>query len=130
MKSLLTYSFVLSMALSVCAQDFIKKDENDFYKIQNIGLPEGCIMEVGGMCTMPDGRIAISTRRGEVWIMENTNMTNNTLPRFSKYAEGVHECLGIAYKNGLLYVATRGELTRLIDYNHDGKADAYEPVAS
>ena len=36
--------------------------------------------------------------------------------------------LGVAYKNGSLYVVQRGELTRLFDSNMDGKADVFETI--
>lgn len=36
--------------------------------------------------------------------------------------------MGVAYKNGSLYVVQRGELTRLYDSNMDGKADVFETI--
>jgi cytochrome c551/c552 len=38
--------------------------------------------------------------------------------------------LGVAYKNGSLYVVQRGELTRLYDSNMDGRADIFETIYS
>src|SRR5215213_4052095 len=43
--------------------------EDDFYKLITLPIPEGVILEVGGMVTLPDGSIAVCTRRGEVWIL-------------------------------------------------------------
>jgi cytochrome c551/c552 len=40
----------------------------------------------------------------------------------------MHEVLGLAYKDGALYCAQRGELTKLVDTDMDGKADVYETV--
>jgi cytochrome c551/c552 len=77
------------------------------------------------LCTMPDGNLAIATRRGDVYIVENPTSPK---PYFRKFASGLHELLGIAYKNGSLYVAQRGELTRLQDANMDGKADIFETI--
>jgi cytochrome c551/c552 len=74
---------------------------------------------------MPDGNLAIATRRGDVYIVENPTSPK---PYFRKFASGLHELLGIAYKNGSLYVAQRGELTRLQDANMDGKADIFETI--
>jgi len=82
-------------------------------------------LEVGGLITLPNGSLGISTRRGEVWIVDNP--TSRT-PYFRKFATGLHEILGLAYKDGFLYCAQRGELTKLIDKNGDGKADIYETV--
>ncbi|HKG07616.1 MAG TPA: hypothetical protein VKB19_14195 [Pedobacter sp.] len=99
--------------------------EEDFYKINKVRTPEGMILEVGGLATLPNGDLGISTRRGDVYIVENP--TSNR-PYFRKFASGLHEILGLAYKDGALYCAQRGELTKLIDRNQDGKADVYETV--
>ncbi|WP_316799965.1 hypothetical protein [Pedobacter frigidisoli] len=99
--------------------------EEDFFRINKVRVPEGPILEVGGLVTMPNGDLAISTRRGEVFIVENPTSAR---PYWRRFAYGLHEILGIAYKNGALYVAQRGELTKLIDKDQDGKADVYETV--
>ena len=101
--------------------------EDDYYKIMTIPVPEGILLEVGGVATMPDGRIAVATRRGDVWTIENPNGLNGN-PKFTLFASGLHEALGLLYHNGSLYSAQRGELTKLTDKNGDGKADGYETV--
>ncbi|TKC09520.1 hypothetical protein [Pedobacter frigoris] len=113
----------LSFSTAVFAQETPK--EEDFYKINKVRIPEGPILEVGGLITLPNGDLGISTRRGEVYVVENP--TSNR-PYFRKFATGLHEILGIAYKDGAIYVAQRGELTKLIDKNMDGKADVYETI--
>jgi len=102
--------------------------EEDYYKILTLPTPEGILLEVGGVATLPDGRIAVSTRRGDVWIVENPSLQNGTSPKYTLFASGLHEALGLAYKEEALYVAQRGELTKLMDKNGDGKADVYETV--
>ncbi|WP_316814630.1 c-type cytochrome [Pedobacter nyackensis] len=99
--------------------------EEDFFKIMKVRMPEGPVLEVGGLVTLPNGDLGISTRRGDVFIVENP--TSNR-PYFRKFATGLHEILGIAYKDGAIYVAQRGELTKLMDKNMDGKADVYETI--
>lgn len=101
--------------------------ENDYYKIAKIAIPEGIVLEVGGLVTMPNGNLAASTRRGEVYIIENPS---SGTPNFRKFATGLHEILGLALKNDQLYCAQRGELTKLVDADGDGKADQYITVAS
>ena len=114
---------ILGMQTMSYAQESPK--EEDFFKINKLRSPEGTLLEVGGLCTMPDGNLAIATRRGDVYIVENPTSPK---PYFRKFASGLHELLGIAYKNGSLYVAQRGELTRLQDANMDGKADIFETI--
>jgi len=118
--AILALSFSFS---AVFAQETPK--EEDFFKINKVRVPEGPILEVGGLITMPNGDLAISTRRGEVFIVENPTSAK---PYWRRFAYGLHEILGIAYKNGALYVAQRGELTKLFDKDQDGKADVYETI--
>ncbi|MGV3586913.1 MAG: c-type cytochrome [Adhaeribacter sp.] len=99
--------------------------EEDYYKIMKVVAPEGTILEVGGLTMLPNGDLGVSTRRGDVYIIENPTSRR---PYFRKFASGLHEVLGLAYKDGALYCAQRGELTKLVDTNKDGKADVYETV--
>jgi cytochrome c551/c552 len=123
-----TFKMLAMLALSfsfttVWAQETPK--EEDFFKIMKVRIPEGPVLEVGGLVTLPNGDLGISTRRGDVYVVENP--TSNR-PYFRKFATGLHEILGLAYKEGAFYVAQRGELTKLIDKNMDGKADVYETI--
>jgi len=118
-----TAILLLSSFMMLNAQESAK--EEDFFKISKIHSPEGLVLEVGGLCTMPDGNLAVTTRRGDVYIVENPTSIK---PYFRKFASGLHEVLGIAYKSGSLYVVQRGELTRLHDSNMDGKADVFETI--
>lgn len=101
--------------------------EDDYYKIITLPIPEGMLVEAGGVATLPDGRVAVATRRGDVWMIENPNAENGN-PKFTLFASGLHEALGLLYHDGGLYSAQRGELTKLIDKNGDGKADLYETI--
>ncbi|WP_423147094.1 hypothetical protein [Rubrolithibacter danxiaensis] len=125
-KNILVASAALCFsAFSVLGQESPK--EEDFFKISKVTSPEGTLLEVGGLTMLPNGDLAISTRRGDVFIAENPTSLR---PYFRKFASGLHEILGLVYKNGALYCAQRGELTKLVDTNMDGKADVYETVYS
>ncbi|MDJ1506185.1 DUF7133 domain-containing protein [Xanthocytophaga agilis] len=126
LKHIIGWSAAVLLPLSMQAQESPK--EEDFYKIATIPVPEGIVMEVGGVTTLPNGDIAVSTRRGDVWVIKNPYMSNGAYPSFTKFASGLHEILGLVYKDGSLYCAQRGELTKLTDKNGDGKADSYETV--
>jgi hypothetical protein len=125
--NILILGFLLIQGIVFGQETKIPKEE-DFYKIITVPTPEGVLLEVGGVATLPDGRIAVSTRRGDVWIIENPTMENNSNPRFTLFASGLHESLGLAYRDGALFTAQRGELTKLVDTNGDGKADVYETI--
>ncbi|CAN5429828.1 hypothetical protein BH23BAC1_BH23BAC1_18210 [soil metagenome] len=102
--------------------------EEDHYKMITLPIPEGIELEVGGLASLPNGTLAVSTRRGDVYIVENPYMLNGGMPYYRKFASGLHEILGLAYKDGAFYMAQRGELTKLTDKDRDGKADVYETV--
>lgn len=121
--ALLPAAFSISAVSPVNAQESAK--EEDFFKIMKVTAPEGTILEVGGLTMLPNGNLGVSTRRGDVFIVENPTSQR---PYFRKFASGLHEVLGLAYKDGALYCAQRGELTKLVDTNQDGKADVYETV--
>jgi len=99
--------------------------EDDFFKIMKVPAPEGTILEVGGLCTLSNGTLAVTTRRGDIFMVENPTGQH---PFFRKFASGLHEVLGAAWKDGALYVVQRGELTKLVDTNMDGKADVFETI--
>lgn len=118
--------FLMTTAItSVKAQESPR--EEDFFRIARISSPEGTLLEVGGLCTLPNGDLGVATRRGDIFIVENPSSNK---PYFKKVASGLHEVLGLAYKNGSLYCAQRGELTKMTDTNMDGKMDLFETVYS
>lgn len=120
---LLLAAFSLTGNSAAQAQEAPK--EEDFFKIMKVTAPEGTILEVGGLAMLPNGDLGVSTRRGDVYIVQNPTSPR---PYFRKFASGLHEVLGLVYKDGALYCAQRGELTKLVDTNKDGKADVYETV--
>lgn len=120
---LLTTALLAGPSMQARAQESPK--EEDFFRILRISSPEGTLLEVGGLTVLPNGNLGISTRRGDVFIVENPTSAQ---PFFRKFASGLHEILGLAYKDGALYCAQRGELTKLVDTDMDGKADVYETV--
>ena len=122
---------LLLITSGLMAQDEPKQEgskENDFYRITTIPTPEGVLIEGGGVLSLPNGSMAVCTRRGDVWILENPTMSGGTGVTFKKFASGLHEPLGLAYKDGALYTAQRGELTKLVDTDGDGVADIYKTV--
>jgi azurin/glucose/arabinose dehydrogenase len=103
-------------------------NEAEYYRIATLPIPEGIVLEVGGLETMPDGRLAVATRRGDVWLIENPSGANGGRPHYTRFAQGLHEALGLTYHDGALLTTQRSELTRLRDTDGDGRADRYETV--
>jgi len=99
--------------------------EDDFYKIITVPTPEGVELEVGGLAIMPNGNLSASTRRGDIFLIKNPYMINNTPPQYKKIAEGLHEVLGLNYINNKLWATQRGEVTILEDLNGDENIDKF-----
>jgi cytochrome c551/c552 len=119
---------LLAISIGVFGQKPAPKTEQDFYEIKTLPIPQDLYLEVGGLATMPDGRLAVSTRRGEIWIVENPYQKDSHQTNYRRFASGLHEILGLAYKDGVFYCSQRGELTKITDTNRDGVADLYEPI--
>ena len=102
--------------------------ENDVYRLTAFTLPEGVSLEVGAMELLPDGRLAMSTRRGEIWLVSNPFADDSATMKWTRFAHGLHEVLGVSYRDGWLYVTQRGDVSRLKDTDGDDIADVYEVV--
>ena len=124
------YSMLFLLAAFCSSKGFAQAEsarEEDYFRILRVPTPEGVFLEVGGLATMPNGDLAVATRRGDVFIIENPTSQK---PHFVTFASGLHEVLGLAYKDGALYCTQRGEFTKLVDTDHDGVADVVETVLS
>ncbi len=119
-------TLLLLLTVSTFAQKNVVQSEKDFYALKTVAIPDNVKLEVGGIAVMPDGRIAASTRRGEIWIIQNAY--GNGQPHFTRFASGLHEVLGLAYRDGAFYCTQRGELTKIEDKNNDGIADSYTSI--
>jgi hypothetical protein len=103
--------------------------EDDYYKLLRFQTPKGVVMEAGALEVLPDGKVAVGTRRGEIWLIDNAYAPDPKDAKFTRFAHGLHEVLGLAYKDGWLYVTQRCELSRIKDSDGDGKADVFETVS-
>src|SRR4051812_32005007 len=45
--------------------------EDDYYPIFPLPIPEGVVLESGAVELLPDGRLAASSRRGEIYLISN-----------------------------------------------------------
>ena len=101
--------------------------ESVYYEIVDVPIPKGVMLEVGGLALTGKDKLGVSTRRGEVWLIDKPYSKK---PVFSKFATGLHEPLGLAYRDNSFYLSQRGELTRIQDTDNDGKADAFKTIFS
>ena len=109
------------------SMDHSPDEEKYYYQLVTLPIPEEVLLEVGGLDVLNDGRPAVATRRGEVWLVDGVYEANPS-PTYHLFAQGLHEPLGLLAKDGAIYTAQRGELTRLVDEDGDEQADLYETV--
>ncbi|MDQ2664669.1 MAG: c-type cytochrome [Gemmatimonadota bacterium] len=72
-----------------------------------------------------DGRAAVVTFEGDVWIVSGVDRTLGSLT-WKRFASGLYEPLSIAVVRDTIYVYDRQGIVRLRDINGDGEADVYE----
>lgn len=104
-------------------------ESNDAYVIdripQPIPNPWKRNVRLAAMDFLPDGRMAIVTYDGDVWLVSGLtgNLQNVTWKRF---ASGLHEPMGLQVVAGSIYVSDRNGIVKLHDEDKDGQADFYE----
>ncbi|MFY0628403.1 MAG: auracyanin family protein [Reichenbachiella sp.] len=100
-------------------------EENKYYQMVTIPIPKDIKLEVGGLAFNDQDQLGVSTRRGEVWLIDKPYSKK---PIFNLFANGLHEPLGLAFSNKRFYLSQRGELTELVDKNSDGRADIFKTI--
>ena len=72
------------------------------YRIVELPIPRELALECGSLAALPDGKLAIGTRRGEILIVDGAF---EPLPRpvISTFAAGLDEVLGLGYRDGAFY---------------------------
>ena len=81
-----------------------------------------------GVDFLPDGRVAVCTAHGDVWVV-TVDETAGTCS-WRRFAAGLYQPMGLKVVDGQVHVLERGQLTRLHDRNGDGEADFYENVCN
>ena len=102
--------------------------EREYYPIVNIPLPPETVIEAGAFAVLPNNRVAVGTRRGDIYIIEGVD-DQKPDPKFHLFASGLDEIFGLTWKDNSFYVTQSCELTRISDTNNDGKADRFETIS-
>jgi len=118
----------LGLGLFTLGSVLFAQEQSDYYRIETYELPQGVNFEASGLAVLPDGKLAVALRKGEVWIAQQPE--NVAKPGFKLFASGLHEILGLAWHDGALYATQRSEVTKLRDVDGDGKADEYLTAAT
>lgn len=121
------YTGILAIMFLGAVLGLQAQKESDFYKIVDVPIPDDVLLEVGGLAFNDADQLGVTTRRGELWLIDRPYSQN---PAYTKYAQGLHEPLGLNFRDGSFYTAQRGELTQLTDRDGNGKADVYKTIYS
>lgn len=102
--------------------------ESKYYRIVDVPAPQHLGIEAGCFEVLPDQRLAIGTRRGDIFMVEGA-FDEHPKPSFHRFASGLDEVLGMSYNDGAFYVTQQTEVTRITDRDGDGRADRFQTLS-
>jgi len=103
--------------------------ESKYYPIVDLAIPPEVPMHPGSFEVLPDGRLAVGTRRGDVYFISGA-FEDPPNPVYQLFASGQDEIFGMSWRNGALTITQFGEVTRLRDTYGDGMADQFETLTN
>jgi hypothetical protein len=99
------------------------------YVVDTITVPEEnpwrSWMRLTGHDFFSDGRAAVCTWNGDVWLVSGIDEGLGQV-KWKRFAAGLYEPLGLKIVNDVVHVRGRDQITRLRDLNGDGEADHYQ----
>lgn len=104
-------------------------EEAKYYPIVNIPIPLEVPMHAGSFEILPDGRLAVGTRRGDIYFVKGA-FDIPPLPEYHLFASGQDEIFGLSWKDGAMTATQFGEVTRISDTDGDEVADRYETLTN
>lgn len=104
-------------------------EEAKYYPIVNVPIPPTVPMRPGGFEILPDGRLAVGTRRGDIYFIKGA-FDSPPLPEYHLFASGQDEIFSLAWKDGAMTTTSFAEVTRISDVDGDGAADRYDTLTN
>ena len=104
-------------------------EEAKYYPVTNIPIPPTVPMRPGGLTFLPDGRLAVGTRRGDIYFVKGV-METPPQPEYQLFATGQDEIFSLTWRDGAMLATTWGEVARIADTDGDGTADRYDALTS
>ncbi len=105
------------------------QEEAKYYPIVNILIPPQVPLRPGGLEILPDGRLAVGTRRGDIYFIKGA-FESPPKPEYHLFATGQDELFSLAWKDGAMTAVSFGEVTRISDADGDGVADRYDTLTN
>jgi hypothetical protein len=130
---LVLLTLVICVSSTINAEDVgerwgTEEREREYYPIVSIPLPPDTVIEAGAFATLPNGRMAVGTRHGEIFLISGIDAPKPT-PQFHRFASGLDEIFGLTWDSDAFRVTQSCELTRVSDSNGDGIADRFEKLS-
>jgi len=138
-------AIVLAVAVSCCRTIWSAslEEENEYWRLVTVIAPEAVrdsrdtgwkpadslMLEVSGITEVADGRLAVATRKGDIWLLEGAGDDPPRMVHPRRFARGLHEPLGLLHRDNAFWTAQRSEITRIADADGDGIADDYRTVS-
>ena len=107
-------SFSTAHAEDVGARWGTAEQERAYYRIVSLPIPEDLVIEGTAFEMLPDHRLAVGTRHGDIYILQGFD-DEKPNPTYHLYASGLDEIFGLAYKEKAFYVTQSCELTKVSD---------------
>ncbi|MFT4688749.1 MAG: glucose/arabinose dehydrogenase [Limisphaerales bacterium] len=98
-----------------------------YYRAEAFPIPREIELLVTGMDFLPNGDLVVCTWIGDVYIIHKATK-NVRQARYLKFATGLCEPMGVAVRDGEIYVGLKNELAHLVDTDNNGTADLVERV--
>ncbi len=105
------------------------EEEAKYYPIVDIPIPPGVPMRPGSFEILPDGRLAVGTRRGDIYFIKGA-FESPPAPEYHLFATGQDEIFGLSWNDGAMTATQFGEVTRIRDTDGDEIADRYDTLSN
>lgn len=107
--------------------------EQGAYALDTIGIPEqtpwNTWFRTSCLDFFSDGRMAVGTYGGDVWIVSGIDAGLERLT-WKRFAGGLYEPMGLRIVDDQVYVTCKDRITRLHDFTGNDEADFYESFSA
>jgi len=112
----------------ILVTDLQKGEEGGAFAVDTLIAPQGnpwlALTRFSGLDFLPDGRMAVCTWDGDVWLLKINEQEEKI--QWQRIASGMFQPLGLKVVSGQIFLTCRDQLTRLHDLNGDEEIDYYE----
>ena len=105
------------------------EEEAKYYPIVDIPIPKDIPIRTGSFDFLPDGRLAVGTRKGDIYFISGAT-EKIPKPSYHLFATGQDEIFGLDWRDGSMITTQFGEVTKITDTSGDEVADRYDTLTN